>query len=186
MIEVRRGQRGMFEVLFGMDELADALRKHGWVEVMDIDEQKKVEVHDINGRMTIFAPKTLNSIAVSAETVINLARNGLLVRRPGKAMPLLASIDIERTGQVVIVVDRDEGGRSVTTDILAVVDHLVRNGHIGPDESFVYRDSTQIYDGVQVIDGVFRRFVPLQVLDADSAVRLLREKTLANPMPPRA
>ncbi|WP_176000280.1 hypothetical protein [Burkholderia vietnamiensis] len=166
----------MFDVVFGLDELEDLLRKHGCADVVDIDSGMKLEVHDVYGRMTVFSPGAISSISATAATVIAMASKGKFVQRTGKAIPLRSNIDIERVDQVVVVIDRDEGGCSVTNDILAVVDHLLRNGHVREDDAFVYRDSMKVYDGVQVVKGVFGRFIALQETDAMRAVSLLREK----------
>lgn len=186
MIEIRRRRQGMFDVVFGLDELEDLLRKHGCADVVDIDSGMNLEVHDVYGRMTVFSPGAISSISAAADTVIAMASRGKFVQRTGRPIPLRSNIDIERVDQIVVVLDRDEGGCSVTNDILAVVDHLLRNGHVRDDDAFVYRDSMKVYDGVQVINGVFGRFIALQETDAMRAVASLREKmgTLRSMRPP--
>lgn len=176
MIEIRRRRRGMFDVVFGLDELEDLLRNHGCAEVVDIDSGTKLEVHDVSGRMTVFSPGAISTISAAADTVIAMACSGKFVQRRGKPMPLRSTVDIELVDQVVVVIDRDEGARCVTQDILAVVDHLVRNGHVREDDAFVYRDRAKVYDGVQVINGVCGRFITLRESNASLAVSRLREK----------
>lgn len=176
MIEIRRRRRGMFDVVFGLDELEDLLRNYGCAQAVDIDSGMKLEVHDVSGRMTVFSPGAISTISAAADTVIAMACSGKFVQRTGKAMPLRCNIDIELVDQVVVVIDRNEGGRSVTHDILAVVDHLVRSGHVRRDDAFVYLDSAKVYDGVQVIDGACGRFITLRETNALLAVSRLREK----------
>lgn len=179
MIEIRRRRQGLFDVVFGLDELEDLLRKHGCADVVDIDSGMKLEVHDVYGRMTVFSPGVMSSIVATAATIITMASDGKFVQRTRKPIPLRSNIDIERVDQVAVVIDRDEGGCSVTNDIFAVVDHLLRNGHVSENDAFVYRDSMKVYDGVQVINGVFGRFIALQETDAMRAVTRLREKVVS-------
>ncbi|MBH9725302.1 hypothetical protein JAO10_33825 [Burkholderia contaminans] len=179
VIEIRRRRQGLFDVVFGLDELEDLLRKHGCADVVDIDSGMKLEVHDVYGRMTVFSPGVMSSIVATAATIITMASDGKFVQRTRKPIPLRSNIDIERVDQVAVVIDRDEGGCSVTNDIFAVVDHLLRNGHVRENDAFVYRDSMKVYDGVQVINGVFGRFIALQETDAMRAVTRLREKVVS-------
>ncbi|MFC0698110.1 hypothetical protein [Paraburkholderia humisilvae] len=163
-------------MVFGLEELEELLRKHGCAEVVDIDSGTKLEVHDVRGRMTVFSPSAISSLSATADTIIAMASSGKFLKRAAGPVPLRSSIEIERVDQVVVVIDRDDGGCSVTNDILAVVDHLLRQGHVRADDAFVYRDSTKVYDGVQVINGHFGRFVALQELDVTRAISRLREK----------
>ncbi|ASW04066.1 hypothetical protein [Paraburkholderia aromaticivorans] len=105
----------MFDVVFGLEELEDLLRKHGCADVVDIDSGMKLEVHDVHGRMTVFSPGAISSISATAATVISMASKGKFVQRTGRPIPLRSNIDIERVDQVVVVIDRDEGGAASQT-----------------------------------------------------------------------
>jgi hypothetical protein len=58
---------------------------------------------------------------------------------------------------VICVVDK-QCGRSVTSDVVRIVEHLVSRGYDFRRMPLIYRDNRNIWDRVEVIDGQFARF----------------------------
>jgi hypothetical protein len=81
-----------------------------------------------------------------------------------------ARYTFERVGDVVFVVDLDEG-RSVTDDAAAVIRDLIERGIDVDRMMIVYRDISGLWDQITTKRGAFSGFRSLGVLDRIEAVR---------------
>jgi hypothetical protein len=79
-----------------------------------------------------------------------------------------------RVDGVIVVIDENIGGTSVTNDIENVVAYIFTNCGFG-DCPLVYRDSEGRWDGVTVKDGRFVGFRYVGALDAPEAIRKAKE-----------
>lgn len=87
-----------------------------------------------------------------------------------------ARFHIELDGDdVVVLIDRNEGDRSVTNDAEAVV-RQIREVLDLTARRIVYRDTEGKWDGIAVANGEFHHFVPLRADDRETAVYLARNR----------
>lgn len=82
---------------------------------------------------------------------------------------------------LIVIIDKDLNGPSVTNDIENVIFDINANFHLGNfiwDCIVVYRDSDRMWDRVHVDqDGFFAHFGPIRKTDLVEAVRLVAGKT---------
>ncbi|QGY06211.1 hypothetical protein MMSR116_15790 [Methylobacterium mesophilicum SR1.6/6] len=81
---------------------------------------------------------------------------------------------VEDLLDVVLVVDLDRGGRSVSNDASGVIDDLRKAGLIRPGVPVVYRDSSGTWDQLRVKDGKFAGFSSVGVLTREEAITRAR------------
>lgn len=85
-----------------------------------------------------------------------------------------ADYTVEDLLDVILVVDLDKGGRSVTNDAEGVIEDLRRAGLIRPGVPVVYRDSTGTWDRLAVKDGRFAGFVSIGAKIREEAIARAR------------
>lgn len=78
--------------------------------------------------------------------------------------------EVEIEGDVLLVTDLDNGGRSVTNDAPGVIGDLVRAGLLRPGMRVIYRDSRCIWDEMIVRDLRFAGFAPVNKKSRDEAL----------------
>lgn len=86
---------------------------------------------------------------------------------------------VEVEDRIVLVMDLDLGGRSVTNDATHVVDDLVRRGILSDGMRLIYRDSNGEWSEMLHRGGQFSTFASLatrDIKDRDEAVALTRER----------
>ncbi|SDM57012.1 hypothetical protein SAMN05216360_102471 [Methylobacterium phyllostachyos] len=81
---------------------------------------------------------------------------------------------VEDLLDVVLVVDLDRGGRSVSNDASGVIDDLRKAGLIRPGVPVVYRDSSGTWDQLRVKEGRFSGFSSVGVLTREEAIAWAR------------
>lgn len=114
--------------------------------------------------------------AMTAKEAELASRNGHLFR---------AEYRVRVDAGVIVIEDLDRG-RTVTNDAEAVIADLARVGH-DLTLPVMYRDSSGIWDGMEVAGGRFAGFFLLQRRDYGEARRALRERLIwRNEAPPPA
>ncbi len=78
--------------------------------------------------------------------------------------------EVEIEGDVLLVTDLDNGGRSVTNDAPGVIGDLVRAGLLRPGMRVIYRDSRAVWDELVVKDLRFAGFAPVNKRDRHEAL----------------
>ncbi len=89
--------------------------------------------------------------------------------------------DFEATveGDIVLVVDLDLGGKSVTNDAVLVIQDLIVRGILADYRRVIYRDSMGLWSEILHRDGAFSTFAPIAdrpVKDRDEALALTRAR----------
>ncbi|WP_010682182.1 DUF6011 domain-containing protein [Methylobacterium mesophilicum] len=94
--------------------------------------------------------------------------------RPRDLFTTRSDYTVEDLLDVVLVVDLDRGGRSVSNDASGVIDDLRKAGLIRPGVPVVYRDSSGTWDQLRVKDGKFAGFSSVGVLTREEAITRAR------------
>jgi hypothetical protein len=76
---------------------------------------------------------------------------------------------------VLIIVDRNLGGRAVTNDVDEIIPELAAEGLPIDQLLIVYRDSTGRWDQILTNRGQFEGFAPIGVKDEAEATRRVRQ-----------
>jgi len=88
---------------------------------------------------------------------------------------MTADFDYRLEGDdILLIIDRNQGGRSVTNDAENVIATLADRG-VPVDRHIIYRDSIGRWDEMIVARGRFEGFAPIGVKDEIEAIRLVRQ-----------
>lgn len=82
-----------------------------------------------------------------------------------------ADYEYNIVGNVVVIIDLNLGGRSVTNDIENVLESIGKDVELA-DKKIIYRDSCGVFDGV-TLDA--KRFYPINKRSLDDALRYIGE-----------
>ena len=85
---------------------------------------------------------------------------------------IYADFSLHVMDDVLVLIDKDTGGRSLTNDIDNVVRTLIKDNPDYSAKKIIYRDSMGIFDQVIHSDGQFKRFKSLgQLTDLNDALK---------------
>jgi len=84
-------------------------------------------------------------------------------------------------GNILVIIDLDSGGPSVTNDAEAVIERFAKAGINVDALRIIYRDSMGQWDGLATRNGRFYCFVPLATKDVGYAIDIARNRTVWAP-----
>lgn len=75
---------------------------------------------------------------------------------------------------VLVINDLDLGNMSVTNNVQKVLDEI--SERIDLPQRVIYRDTSKIYDGIEHVNGKFKRFYPIQTENIFEAIEKVLEE----------
>ena len=81
-----------------------------------------------------------------------------------------ANFHYEEIGGVVVIYDLNNGGRTITNDIESVLGEVSKRINLD-NKTVIYRDSMNIFDGINHDEGKFESFFSIQETDLGKALK---------------